>query len=193
VLNLVPGPGMMFITAQGIAGGRRAGLAAAAGMATGTAVHTTAAALGLSTLIAAAPVALETVRVVGALVLLYLAFGALRAARRGTPIAAAGRSRSLRKTYGMAVLTNLGNPKVILFYLAFVPQFLDPQGPAIASQILVLGALLVVIGLMMDSAIGLAAGTFSSLLASRPAIQRGLQRASAAIFGGLAVRLLADQ
>jgi threonine/homoserine/homoserine lactone efflux protein len=78
-----------------------------------------------------------------------------------------------------------------LFYLAFV-QFLDPQGLPVALQIVVLGAFGVLIGLVMDSGVGLAAGTLSTLLASRPAIRRGLKRASAAIFGGLAVRPLAD-
>jgi threonine/homoserine/homoserine lactone efflux protein len=91
-----------------------------------------------------------------------------------------------------AVLTNLANPKVVLFYLAFVPQFLEPHGWPIAPQILVLGALVVLIGLVMDSGVAVAAGTFAHLLISRPAVQRGLKRASAAIFGGLAVRLLAD-
>jgi threonine/homoserine/homoserine lactone efflux protein len=192
VLNLVPGPGMMFIVAQGISGGRRSGVVAAVGMASGTVVHTAAAALGLSALLRAAPMALNAVRVVGAGVLIYLAIAALRSVRKGAPVAATGRKRSLRRTYLSAVLTNLANPKVVLFYLAFVPQFLDPQGLPVALQILVLGALVVLIGLVMDSGVGLAAGTFSTLLASRPAIQRGLKRASAAIFGGLAVRLLAD-
>jgi threonine/homoserine/homoserine lactone efflux protein len=192
VLNLVPGPGMMFIIAQGVSGGRRPGLAAAAGMASGTVVHTAAAALGLSALLGAAPAALNVVRIGGAAVLIYLAVAALRSARAGVPLTAKGPKRSLRRTYVSAVLTNLANPKVVLFYVAFVPQFLDPHGWPIALQILVLGALVVLIGLVMDSGVGFAAGTFSSLLVSRPAVQRGLKRASAAIFGGLAVRLLAD-
>jgi threonine/homoserine/homoserine lactone efflux protein len=192
VLNLVPGPGMMFILAHGITGGRRSGLVAAAGMASGTVIHTAAAALGLSALLRAAPMALDVVRVVGALVLVYLAIAALRSARTGAPMTAKGPKRSLRKTYISAVLTNLANPKVVLFYLAFVPQFLEPHGWPVASQITVLGSLVVLIGLVMDSGVGLAAGTFSSVLANRPAVQRGLKRASAAIFGGLAVRLLVE-
>jgi threonine/homoserine/homoserine lactone efflux protein len=183
---------MMFILAHGISGGRRSGLTAAAGMATGTVVHTAAAALGLSALLRAAPVALNVVRIVGAVVLLYLAIAALRSARTGAPMTAKGPKRTLRRTYLAAVLTNLANPKVVLFYLAFVPQFLDPHGWPIAPQIAVLGSLVVVIGLIMDSGVGLAAGTFSKALTTRPAIQRGLKRASAAIFGGLAVRLLVE-
>jgi threonine/homoserine/homoserine lactone efflux protein len=192
VLNLVPGPGMMFIIAQGVSGGRRPGLVAAAGMASGTVVHTAAAALGLSALLRAAPMALDAVRVVGAAVLIYLAIVALRSARAGAAITSNGPKRSLRRTYATAVLTNLANPKVILFYLAFVPQFLDPHGWSIGPQILVLGGLVVLIGLVMDSAVGVAAGTLSNLLVSRPVIQRGLKRVSAGIFGGLALHLLAD-
>lgn len=191
VLNLVPGPGMMFILANGMSGGRRAGVVSAVGMATGVLVHTVAAALGLSALLHAAPFALDAVRIGGAVFLVHLAISALRetkdtAARRGA-------RRSLGRTYLSAVLTNLANPKVVLFYLAFVPQFLTQGGWPTAAQILVLGAVLVAIGLVMDCVIGLAAGTFSALLLRKPAFQRWLKRASAAIFGGLALRLLTER
>lgn len=192
VLNLVPGPGMMFITAHGIAGGRRAGVCAALGMASGCAVHTIAAALGLSVLLTAAPVALTAVRVFGAVVLLYMAFIAWRSVRAGSEPMTRGRRRSLRRTYWSAVLTNLSNPKVVLFYVAFVPQFIDRDGWAVSAQILVLGALLIVIGLAMDSVIGIAAGTFSSRLIDRDDIQRWFKRAAATVFSALAVRLLVE-
>ncbi len=190
VLNLVPGPGMMFILAHGMVGGRRSGVVAAAGMAVGTVAHTVAAAAGLSALLAAAPAALDVIRIGGAVVLLYLAVTNLRAAQQEiSPVA----GRSPRRTFVSAVLTNLANPKVILFYVAFVPQFIIVGGWATSVQILVLGAVLFAIGLFMDCAIGLAAGTFSRLLSSRPAIQRWLKRAAAAVFGGLAVRLLLSE
>jgi threonine/homoserine/homoserine lactone efflux protein len=189
VLNLVPGPGMLFITAHGIAGGRRAGVIAAAGMASGTVVHTGAAALGLGALLRVAPFALDTVRILGALVLMYLAVSALRSADgRGPAIP----RRSLRRTYWSAVLTNLANPKVVLFFLAFVPQFVTSGGWSPTAQITVLGGVLVVIGLVLDCVIGLASGTFAAMLARRPAVRRWLRRVSAAVFGGLALRLLAD-
>ncbi|GAB2684445.1 LysE family translocator [Kribbella swartbergensis] len=192
VLNLVPGPGMMFILAHGIGGGRRAGVVAAAGMASGTVVHTAAAALGLSTLLRAAPYALDVVRLVGAAVLVYLAITALRSARAGADARRVNSSRSLRRTYLSAVLTNLANPKVVLFYLAFVPQFLTVGGWPTSAQILVLGTVLVLIGIIMDCAVGVAAGGLSALFLRRPAIQRGLKRLSAAVFGTLAIRLVAD-
>lgn len=192
LLNLVPGPGMLFITANGIVGGRRAGVAAALGMASGMVVHTVAASLGLSALLRAAPYALDAVRIGGAVVLVYLAVKTWREAGQAAVSGSVPTRRPLRKTYGSAVLTNLGNPKVVVFYLAFVPQFLTPHGWPPSAQIMVLGGILVVIGLVMDCAIGLAAGTLSTLLVRHRAFQRRLKKVSAAIFAGLAARLLVD-
>jgi len=194
VISLVPGPDMMFIIANGIARGRAAGVVAALGMSTGLAVHTVAAALGLGALLQAAPMALDTVRIVGAVFLVYLAISALRSASEVAATAPAKHGhRSLRRTYLMAVLTNLANAKVILFYLAFFPQFLTTEGGwPTPVQFLVLGAVLIVVGLTVDAGAGLAAGTLSTLLLRRPNVQRWLNRVSAAIFGALAVRLVAD-
>jgi threonine/homoserine/homoserine lactone efflux protein len=192
VLNVVPGPGMMFIVAHGISGGRRSGVAAALGMASGTLVHTVLAALGLSALLRAAPFALDAVRIAGAVFLLYLAVNALRTARTAARSGPPEARKSLRRTYLSAVLTNLANPKVVLFYLAFVPQFLTPHGWPVSTQILALGSVLIAIGLVMDGLIGLMSGTFSSLLLRRPAFERWLKRISGVIFGGLALRLLTD-
>jgi threonine/homoserine/homoserine lactone efflux protein len=194
VLNLVPGPGMMFIIAHGIAGGRRAGVIAATGMASGTVAHTVAAALGLSALLRAAPFALDAVRIGGALFLLYLAVSAFRSTKKTTtsqPVRKGARS-TVNRTYVSAVMTNLANPKVVLFYLAFVPQFITPGGWPVSVQILILGAVLIVIGLAMDSMVGITAGACSNLLMRRPAFQRWLKRLSAAVFGGIALRLLTE-
>ncbi len=194
VISLVPGPDMMFIMANGIARGRAAGVVAAAGMSTGLAVHTVAAALGLGALLSAAPVALDTVRLVGAVFLVYLAVTTLRSAKDVASTAPARfGGRTLRRTYVMATLVNLANPKVILFYLAFLPQFLTEGGWAVPAQFLVMGALLIVIGFSVDASVGLAAGALSALLLRRPAVRRWLNRVSAAIFGGLAVRLVVDR
>lgn len=195
VISLVPGPDMMFIVANGIARGRVAGVVAAVGMSTGLAVHTVAAALGLGALLQAAPMALDVVRIAGAVFLVYLAITTLRSAKEVAATAPAKHGdRSLRRTYLMAVLTNLANPKVILFYLAFFPQFLTTDGGwPTPVQFLVLGALFIVVGLIVDASAGLAAGTLSTLLLRRPGVQRWLNRVSAAIFGALAVRLVADQ
>jgi threonine/homoserine/homoserine lactone efflux protein len=117
VISVVPGPDMMFIMANGIAGGRRAGLVSALGVSLGLMVHTFAAALGLGALLRAAPFVLDTIRWCGAVFLLYLAFTAIRSARTRISFDGSAKPRrSLRRTFLMATLTNLANPKVILFY-----------------------------------------------------------------------------
>ncbi|MCE7001537.1 LysE family translocator [Kibdelosporangium philippinense] len=193
LISLAPGPDMMFIIANGIARGRKAGVIAALGMSTGIAIHTVAAAAGLGALLAAAPVALDIMRILGAVFLVYLAIATLRASRKAaeaaeTPVP----QRSLRKMYAMAVLTNLSNPKVILFYLAFFPQFIHQDGWPAWVQFLVLGAILICVGLMVDATVGFTSGALSEFLVRRPAIRRWMDRASAAIFGALAVRLVAN-
>lgn len=194
VISIVPGPDMMFIIANGVARGRAAGVVAAVGMSTGMAVHTVAAALGLGALLQAAPVVLDAVRIVGAVFLCYLAISTLRSAREITETAPARfGGHSLRRTYAMATLTNLANPKVIFFYIAFFPQFLTGGGWPTPVQFLVMGAVLIMVGLTVDAAVGLASGTCSELLRRRPAVRRWLGRVSAAIFGGLAVRLVVDR
>ncbi|MFD1048613.1 LysE family translocator [Kibdelosporangium lantanae] len=102
------------------------------------------------------------------------------------------RNRSLRRMYVMAVLTNLANPKVILFYLAFFPQFVTQGGWPVWVQFLVLGAILIVVGLAVDASVGFVSGSLSQLLLRRPAIKRWLDRVSAAIFCALAIRLVTE-
>lgn len=196
LLSVAPGPDMLFIVANAAAGGRRAGLVSAVGMSTGLAVHTVAAALGLGALIAAAPEALAVIRVAGAAFLVYLAVSSWRASRTGGAEKQAGpvKERSLRKLYAMATLTNLANPKVVLFYLAFLPQFLSHGHGAwpIPVQLLTLGVVFIVVGLSVDGTVGFTAGSLADKVLSRPAVRRRLERASALIFGGLAVRLALD-
>ena len=196
LLSLAPGPDMLFIVANAIGGGRRAGVVAALGMSTGLAVHTVAAAFGLGALLRVFPGVLDGVRVVGALFLAYLAFTAWRRSRtHATRASPTVRARTpIRRVYVMALLTNLANPKVVLFYLAFLPQVLStgPASWAPTAQLLVLGALFIVIGLAVDGTAGLLAGSLADRVLRNPAVGRRLERVSAALFGGLAVRLLLD-
>ncbi|WP_216843321.1 LysE family translocator [Phytoactinopolyspora alkaliphila] len=181
--------------ANAIGGGRRAGVVAALGMSSGLAVHTAAAAFGLGQLFQAAPEALTVVRVVGAAFLVYLAIAALRSSRRdpmSVPLSA--ERRPIRRIYVMALLTNVANPKVVLFYLAFLPQFVTTGAGSwpLGVQIAALGATLIAIGLIIDSSTGILAGALSERIFSRAGVRRWLDRAAAAIFGGLAIRLALD-
>jgi threonine/homoserine/homoserine lactone efflux protein len=196
VISVVPGPDMLYVLGTGVTSGPRAGVLAALSISAGLVVHTTAAALGLSALLRAAPVVFEALRVVGAVYLGYLAVAALRASRRGSAqaVTAAPPRRSLRRVFLVGFATNLANPKVILFYLALFPQFIDPDaGLPSAAQFAVLGVLFIAVGLVVDASVGLAAGRLAVLFRRRPAVRRWLDRMCAALFGALAVRLVLDQ
>lgn len=185
-LNLTPGADMMFCLGQGLKSGRRAAMAANFGIALGGMVHTLLAALGLGALVAAHPAAFEAIRWLGVGYLLWLAVGALRA----SPFAAEVRvaSTSTARAFWQGLLVNLLNPKVILFILAFLPQFVDPARP-ILPQFLTLGLVFSFGGLLVNGAVGLFAGTIGQRVARSAGLAKWLGRISATIFGALALRL----
>jgi threonine/homoserine/homoserine lactone efflux protein len=168
VLIAVPGPNLVYLVTRSMSEGRRAGVASALGIETGTLVHVAAAALGLSALLASSPLAFDVVRYAGAAYLLWLGIRTLRA-RGDDAIATAGapRAPSLARAYGQAVVIQLLNPKVALFFLAFLPQFVDPARGAVAGQVLVLGAVLAVLGLLLDVLYALAADAAARRLRGR--------------------------
>ncbi|MGI5488544.1 LysE family translocator [Microtetraspora malaysiensis] len=192
VISLVPGPDMLFIAATGLASGPRAGVLAALGMSSGLVVHTTAAALGFGALMRTFPVVFDVVRVLGAAYLLYLAVASFRSARTPEPLGQSAHRTSWGRIYAKALLTNLANPKVIAFYLAFFPQFVDPARGSVMAQFFVLGALFIVVGLMVDASAGLLAGRLGDFVRRHPAVQKWLHRVSGTIFAALAVRLATD-
>jgi threonine/homoserine/homoserine lactone efflux protein len=156
VFVAVPGPSNLFVAAQGLRSGPGAGVAAAAGCATGALTYVAATAAGLSALIASSQVAFAVVHYAGAAYLCWLGVSALRSREHATD--EAPERRSPWRSYRQGVVVELGNPKVALFFLALFPQFLHAdRGPA-ALQVLVLGALFVAIGLASDSLYGLGAG-----------------------------------
>ncbi|TCC62935.1 LysE family translocator [Kribbella pittospori] len=198
LVSVVPGPDMLFVVANAAVGGRRAGVVAAAGMSSGLVGHTVAAALGLGALIQAAPQVLNGVRIAGAAFLLYLAYLTWRASRQHVGELEDGPEvpqRTLRKTYVMATLTNLANPKVILFYLAFVPQFISTGAGAWPAtvQFLILGAIFILVGFPVDVSVALLAGGLTSkFLSAGSTVRRRLERVCAGIFAALAARLATD-
>jgi threonine/homoserine/homoserine lactone efflux protein len=180
VLIAVPGPNMIYLVARSLTEGRRAGLLSALGIETGTLVHTAAAAVGLSALLASSATAFAVVKYLGAAYLVYLGVRALLV--RDERHAAASLPASGRHVYRQALLTQVLNPKVAIFFLAFLPQFIDPDRPA-APQILALGATLVVMGLAIGAFTALAAGTLSERLRARRAGGRPWGRwASGAVY-----------
>ncbi|MFV0474942.1 MAG: LysE family translocator [Pikeienuella sp.] len=186
ILFVTPGPNMMFAIACGLAGGPRAGLAAGMGGATGLVAHVAVAAAGLSAVLFAAPGAYDALRLFGAAYLLWLGVEAWRAG--GALENRLGRDRPWR-AWRRGFLTCLLNPKVGLFMLAFLPQFVDPAiGPA-WRQIIALGAIVAVLGLLFDGAYGVFAGLVANRLRRASKL---MNRISAVVFGGLAARLAID-
>jgi threonine/homoserine/homoserine lactone efflux protein len=167
VLIAIPGPNMIYLVARSLTEGRRAGLLSALGVETGTLVHTAAAAIGLSAVLASSATAFAVVKYAGAAYLVYLGLRALlgRAHGGGDEVHAAPPPGD-GHVYRQALLTQVLNPKVAIFFLAFLPQFIDPDRAA-APQIVVLGLTLAVMGLSIGAFTALAAGTLSQRLRAR--------------------------
>ncbi|MGE0000094.1 MAG: LysE family translocator, partial [Ilumatobacteraceae bacterium] len=149
VLLVVPGPAVLYIVARSGAQGTRAGLVSIAGVHAASAMHVVAAAAGLSALLVASSVAFTAVKTAGGLYLVYLGVKAMRSAHRSVDLPAVTR-RGTRRLFVEGFVVNLFNPKVALFFLAFLPQFIDADGAPLWTQTLVLGGLYIVLGLCSD-------------------------------------------
>lgn len=183
-LNLTPGADMMFCLGQGLRAGPGAALAAAAGVSGGGMVHVALAGLGLGAAVAAVPWLFEVIRWVGVAYLLWLAWASLRAGPVQPDVPAVRPGAAFRQ----GLVVNLTNPKVILFVLAFVPQFVDPARPVL-PQFLVFGAVLGVGGFLVNGAVGVFAGGVGQRLMTSAGFARWLGRISAGVFVALAARL----
>jgi threonine/homoserine/homoserine lactone efflux protein len=179
-LLAVPGPAVLYIVVQSAEQGRRVGLASVAGIHLGTLVHVAAAVLGLSALIVASAVAFSVVKYAGAAYLIYL--GIRKLFERDLPSSLEQRAETLRRAFVRGVVVNVLNPKTALFFLAFLPQFVDADSSGVWSQALVLGLVFVGLGLVTDSLYALAVGTVGGLLRRK---RRALRYGSGVVFIGL--------
>lgn len=155
---LSPGPDTIYVLSRSVGEGRVSGLVASLGITAGLVVHVSAAALGLSKLFAYAPLAYDVLRWLGVLYLLYLAWQAFAAGDTPFSLTAAAAPRRLARAFGEAALTNVLNPKVAVFFIAFFPQFADPARGDVALQILTLGALFMAAGFVWLAVLALAFG-----------------------------------
>ncbi|MGZ2256714.1 LysE family translocator [Roseobacter sp. A03A-229] len=181
-LNLTPGADMMFCLGQGVRAGPKAAWLASAGIATGGMIHVLMAGLGLSAVVASVPWAFDVIRWIGVAYLLWLAWQALRPA----PQSEAGPLPPVRQAFRAGLLVNLTNPKVILFVLAFVPQFVRPEAGSVLGQFLIFGAVIGVGGFVINGLVGVFAGSLGQRLAKG---SRVLDWITAGIFTALAARL----
>lgn len=188
LLGLAPGPDNMFVLTQSALRGKAAGLSVTLGLCTGLIGHTAAVALGLAALLAASPAAFTALKFCGAAYLLWLAWHAFRASSSETGSADADHL-SRWQLYRRGILMNITNPKVTIFFLAFLPQFTDPARGRFSVQILLLGGIFIAATIMVFSSIALMAGFLGELLSRSPAAQRALNRCTGAIFVALALKL----
>lgn len=188
MLTVAPGPDNLLVIALGMARGRRSGLAFGLGCALGCLNHTLLAALGVSALVAASPAAFMTLRIAGGVYLIWLGIQAIARAQPSTGPAAVS-EESLPRLFAKGLVANAINPKVILFFLALLPQFVDPGRGNAGWQIAQLGSLFALVAVLVFGALGWFAGTFGERLTRQPVIGVWLDRAAGAIFIALGIRL----
>lgn len=184
-LNLTPGADMLFCLGQGLRSGTKQAFAASAGVSTGSMTHVTIAGLGLGAAMSAFPWIFDVIRWIGVGYLLYLAVTALRSSTQS--------DESVRLTSAQAFrqgcFVNLSNPKVILFVLAFIPQFVDPTQGSVFVQFLMYGAIIAINGFFVNGLVGAFASGLGQAMAGSEKFQRGIGYVTATIFTALALRL----
>jgi threonine/homoserine/homoserine lactone efflux protein len=185
-LLLVPGPAVLYVVARSIHQGRRAGLTSVLGIHVGTLVHIAAATAGLSALVVSSAVAFTVVKIAGAVYLVGLGLWTLFA-RRSEPEVALGGKRNLRRAFVQGIVVNVLNPKTALFFLAFLPQFVDADATHPALQIAFLGLLFAALGLVTDSLWALAAGTAGGLLRRSRRFVKVQRYVTGSVYVGLGV------
>ena len=190
-LACTPGPDMLLIVSRSVTQGKDAGFASLLGAQAGTYGHAVAAAVGLSQLFLAVPLAYDALRYAGAAYLLALAWTAFRSKAPGPDLTVAA-PLPLRAVFRQGLLTNLLNPKVALFVLALFPQFVRPEAGVVAAQMLVLATVLNAIGILVNGAVILCASHLSRAMARPGRFRRAPQIALGTVFTGLALRLAVD-
>jgi threonine/homoserine/homoserine lactone efflux protein len=185
-LMVLPGPSNVFILAHGIGHGHRAALDAVAGIAAASAIRVALTAAGLAALLASSAVAFQIMRWLGVAYLIYLGVIAWRGPHAGPDAPPSGSRPARRRSFAQGLLVGLGNPKMILFFVAFFPQFIDPERGSAVSQMLVLGAVFWVIGTVWDVGCALGSGAIGTLLRRRPRVQALQGRVEGTLYFGLA-------
>ena len=192
LLALAPGPDNIFVLTQSALHGKLAGLLVTLGLCTGLIVHTTAVAFGVAVIFQASALAFTALKLCGAGYLLYLAWGTWRAT--ATKISAnSGVALSLGKLYRRGIIMNVTNPKVSIFFLAFLPQFADPGRGSLTLQMVLLGGIFILATILIFGAIALLAGTLGSWLTRSDKAQIIMNRVASLVFVGLALKLATTQ
>jgi threonine/homoserine/homoserine lactone efflux protein len=188
LLNIAPGPDMLYVIGRSIGQGRRAGTVSALGIFVGCLVHIFIAAIGLAALLRSSPVAYSIVRYAGAAYLVYLGVRVLL--ERANPLEAPEtQSAPLRQIFAQGVITNVLNPKVALFFLAFLPQFIQPQRGSVALQIIVLGLIFDVGGTLVNLVVAQAGGRIGEAIQRHSGLSRLQKWFTGTMFIGLGMKV----
>jgi len=190
-LTVTPGPDMLLIASRSLSQGRQAGFASLAGIQLGTYCHALAAALGLSQLFVAVPLAYDALRLLGAAYLLYLAWKTLRSGSN-LQLSTGLQSIPASRVFQQGLLTNILNPKMALFVLALFPQFIDPRAGSVVVQMLILATLLNLMGLVVNGAVIVAVSRMKSRFAGQRFSARWPNYLLGSVFAGLACKLIFD-
>jgi threonine/homoserine/homoserine lactone efflux protein len=185
ILLFIPGPAVLYIVARSVEQGRRAGLASASGIATGTLAHVLAATLGLSALLLSSAIAYSVVKYAGAFYLLYLGIKKFRERPAVKDEVKRVQALPLRRIYAQGILVQVLNPKTALFFFAFLPQFVNPARGHVSLQFFVLGMIFILLGLSSDSAWALTAGSAAGWLRQNQAFIRNERYISGTVYLGL--------
>jgi threonine/homoserine/homoserine lactone efflux protein len=188
LLIITPGPDTLYVFTRAIAQGRQAGIISALGVTLGIFVHTLAAAFGLALVLQTSALAFQIVKYVGALYLIYLGIKTLKD-RSSLTLSSEHKPRQLRVLFGEGVLSNVTNPKVALFFLAFLPQFVHPENGYVPVQMIVLGLIFAFFGVIYLSIVGYSAGYISTWIAQHPRSLKPLRWLAGSVFLGLGLRL----
>jgi threonine/homoserine/homoserine lactone efflux protein len=189
LLNIMPGPDSLLIMTRSATQGWRAGVAATMGIGTGTMVHVLAAAVGLSAILATSATAFMIVKYVGAAYILYMAVGLLLSKRKGAAVAVAVAPLPYRKIYLQGLLTNVLNPKVAIFFLAFVPQFIDAGAANKPLAFIILGCIFNFNGILWSVALAVFTSMASARLKVSPGVSLWLNRVTGGLFVWLGIKL----
>ena len=188
LLTVAPGPDIIYVLTRGVAQGRRAGFAAALGFASGCIFHTVLAAVGIAALIRSSEMAFDAVRYAGAAYLVWIGIQALRH-RSSFSVEAAGDAKALATIYRQSVIGNMLNPKVTLFFLAFLPQFVNAQAGHVGWQMALLGAIFMVNTVVIFGAVALFAGWIGAWMRRKPVVGERLNVFAGITFIALGIRV----
>ena len=188
LLTIAPGPDIIYVLAQGVSNGKRSAVITALGLCSGITIHTIAAALGLSVIFHTSSFAFNSLKYAGVAYLLFLAYKAVVNSKQflhsNTPP-----QLTYKSLFQRGFIMNLLNPKVSLFFLAFLPQFITPNSKHIALEMAALGAIFMIQAIIIFTIVGLCAGTIGDRILKQPPVARSLSLITAAIFIILSIRL----